>query len=75
MEIFIFVIGVLVGIFSGVMIVRFQNNKKYSGVLRIVHSDQEAPYMFFEVSKTLDAVEASRYVMLKVDVQNIDSHK
>ena len=75
MDLFICVIGILIGIFLGVAIIRLQNKKKYAGILRIVHSDQEGPYMFFEVFKGLDVVETNRYIILKVKVQNVDSHK
>lgn len=73
MELFIFVVGVLIGCVFGCVIFKKFNTV---GSLRIDSSDpDEMPYLFLELEKDIEHVYRKKYAMFKVNIMNFISHK
>lgn len=68
----IFACGVAVGLAVGVVI----TYRSPVGKLRIDKSDHEdGPFMFLELSKSIDKIEDKSYIILKVKSESFFSHK
>lgn len=70
MQIFIFIVGFLVG--GGITVAIFK--AKYVGTLRVDTSDPDGPFIFLEASKSIDFIASKKSVMLKVNLKNYISH-
>lgn len=67
-----FIIGILVGIFA----FHIRNKSDICGCLRIDRSlKDEEPYLFLELSETVNDISDRKYVILKVCDKNFDTHK
>lgn len=67
-----FVVGLLVGVVVGFIL----SFKKPSGYLRIDRSDKDdAPYLFLELSESVEKVSENEYVILKIKKENFISQK
>lgn len=68
-------IFLLSGIVIGGTIIFLFFNKSIDGVLRIDKSDEDAPYLFLEIKKSVGYLETRKFVRLKVKQENFISHK
>ena len=70
-------VGVLVGIFVGMVWRGVYLKTNTIGDLRVDHSDPDSPYLFLELNndQSVRTIEQQNYVMLKVKVENIISQK
>lgn len=69
---FAFIIGIIVGIFAFYT----RNKADICGCLRIDRSlKDEEPYLFLELSETVNDISDRKYVILKVCDKNFDTHK
>lgn len=70
MEIIIFILGVLVGFFGYF----FLQRKEIKGKLRIDRSDPiDKPYLFLELSSSVEDVSRKKYVLFQVSNENFIS--
>lgn len=71
------VVGVLVGIFIGMVWRGVYLKTNAIGDLRVDHSDPDGGLLFLELNKDQDlrSIEQQNYVMLRVKVENIISQK
>ncbi|MBS6180510.1 MAG: hypothetical protein KH921_06955 [Erysipelotrichaceae bacterium] len=70
--IFVFCVGVL----TGCIISKIISRTKVIGSLRVDTSDPEdGPYLFLELSKSMDVVAKKKYVILKVNLNSFIPHK
>lgn len=70
-------VGVLVGIFIGMVWRGVYLKTNTIGDLRVDHSDPDSPYLFLELNnnQSVRTIEQQNYVMLKVKVENLISQK
>ncbi len=66
----IFVIGVLIGSIGQMII-----NYKKVGILKVVHSDDDEPYLFLELYSGVDRIQKKKQVVLIVKEQHVDTQK
>lgn len=64
-------IGILIGCVATVLMMRV----KAIGNLRIDRSDPDGPYLFLELSKSINQFDHRKYVILKIHDENFISHK
>lgn len=71
-----FILGLCLGILICIIVAIIYVKIRYFGVLRVDTSDpEEPPYLFFEVSKSMDAIlKKERFVVLKILPKNYVSH-
>lgn len=70
-------VGVLIGIFIGMVWRGAYLKTNAIGDLRVDHSDPDSPYLFLELNndQSVRTIEQQNYVMLKVKVEDIISQK
>lgn len=70
-------VGVLIGIFIGMVWRGVYLKTNAIGDLRVDHSDPDSGYLFLELNKgqNIHTIEQQNYVMLKVKVEDIISQK
>lgn len=70
-------VGVLIGIFVGMVWRGVYLKTNAIGDLRVDHSDPDSPYLFLELNKdqNIYTIAQENYVMLKVKVEDIISQK
>jgi len=71
MEIFISVLIFILGVVIGLLLYSGYVRRRFVGIIRVDKSDpSDAPYLFLELRKSVQDVEASKYVILQVKVEN-----
>lgn len=71
-----FCIGILIGGLVVAFIFRIANYLKVVGKLRIDRSDPEdGPYLFLELSKSIDLFESKKHIILEVKSEDFIPHK
>lgn len=68
---FIFAIGVVIGCVLAIVVSRI----KSVGILRCDSLDEDGPYLFLELSKSVLAICRRKYITLKVDADSYFSRK
>lgn len=72
MSIIIFLIGLLIGFIVAVIAIPL----KLVGSLRVDHSDPtEPPYLFLELSESVESISKRKAVILKVKIEDFIPHK
>lgn len=65
-----------IGVLFGCIISKIISRVKVVGSLRVDTSDPEdGPYLFLELSKSMDVVAKKKYVILKVNLNSFIPHK
>ncbi|GHV47364.1 hypothetical protein FACS189499_04740 [Clostridia bacterium] len=72
----IVLIALVVGVLIGCILMTVIGRTKVVGTLRMDRSDpDDDPYLFLELSKRVDIIYRKKYVTMKVNTENLLSHK
>lgn len=71
-----FAVVFIVGVIFGVILAITTSYSRSVGSLRVDHScPDEPPYLFLELTKNVDDFSRKKYVLLKINTQNLVSRK
>ena len=64
------IVGLIIGFILGLFFMAFEFANKIVGTLRVDSSNEDGPYLFLELDKSLLQVTTQKYVAMKVDIRN-----
>lgn len=70
-----YLIGLIVGSIISSIVHCFLHDRKTAGCIRIDHSDADGPYLFLELSESVEKLATRKEVLLEVKEKDFLPHK
>ena len=69
------VLALIAGILIGRLLNSVTSRLRTVGLLRVVTSDEDGPYLFLELSRNVGDISREKYITLEINNQYVDSQK